>query len=118
MRALPPLLAALLFACGSDEPSSPPPDAAADANARDAGHDAAVDAGAFACACGGAEDCNACFERIGTCCYDDPTLGGQVSRLAATCSRTGTCSTCCDECAAQTCEQMQAEVFCPAADPP
>jgi hypothetical protein len=112
------LLAIVLGACGDDDDDDAPRDAAVDA-AHDAAPDAAPDAGMqpWACACEPEEDCDACFDRIGVCCYDDPTLGDQVSRLAALCARTGTCSACCNECAEKSCEEIVAG-GCPAADPP
>lgn len=117
MRHWTPLLLAALWACGSDEPRRPTADAGAEAGAPDA--EAPPDAGreAWHCACeGGQEDCQACLEKIGTCCYDgDATIGGQVDRLAGTCEMNGACAACCNECAAKSCEELVAAGACPPA---
>lgn len=85
--------------------------ATADARVTDAGMaDAATP---FACACEEAEDCLGCYQRIATCCYDDPTWMGQVERLAGNCERDGSCRTCCNECLARSCDELKASHHCP-----
>lgn len=109
------LVLSWLWACGSDEAHrSPAPDAGAgDAGAPDAAPGSDAGREAWSCACEEREDCAACIAKIGTCCYEDPTISGQAERLAGTCARTGACSSCCNECAAKSCEELLAAGACP-----
>lgn len=81
--------------------------------------DAAVDGGPapLVCECAAGERCLECYRHLGDCCYGDPTIFGQVARLAENCEREGDCAACCDECAARTCEELRAGHDCPAALP-
>lgn len=118
VRALIVLGALCLAGCGDPDHSPPARDAATpDAGpSRDAG---APDAGSapWACACEVVEDCQACFERIGACCYGDPTVLGQIDQVVENCERRGACSACCNECATQSCEALLAAHACPAGAP-
>jgi hypothetical protein len=81
-------------ACKSDEttePTPPPP----------------------ACTCEENEDCQACYEHIGECCYADATIGGRVELMTANCQRDGRCASCCNECVTKSCDQLLAEHLCP-----
>ena len=64
------------------------------------------------CAMAPAEDCLPCFEQIGRCCYEDVTIEGQVEALSATCQSDDRCKSCCDECAALSCDQLKANGNC------
>jgi len=66
-----------------------------------------------ACVCEETEDCRACYEHIGDCCYGDPTIFGQIAPLTANCERDGACSSCCNECVKKTCEELIAGKDCP-----
>ena len=66
------------------------------------------------CACGPDDDCNACFARIGECCYEDPSMGGQAGLIARNCDSNPSCKPCCSECAARSCEEIKALNGCPA----
>lgn len=103
------LALALTSGCGGCD--GDPPAAPVDAGAVDApGTDARA---AWACACEPTEDCTACYRKIGECCYEDPEIGGLVELFADNCRRAGACMACCNECAAQTCEQLIASRGCP-----
>jgi hypothetical protein len=84
----------LCVACKSDETveSAPPP---------------------AACTCEASEDCKACYEHIGECCYADTTIGGRVELMIANCQRDGRCSSCCNECVAKSCDELLAGHLCP-----
>ncbi len=66
------------------------------------------------CTCGADDDCDACFARIGECCYEDPTMGGQAGLIARNCDFNPSCKPCCSECAARSCEEIKALGGCPA----
>ncbi len=83
--------------CGDDGPPAPAP-------APDAGPLCTDDPG---------ESCTTCYENIGTCCYDDATIGGDVPALVASCESEPTCLRCCAECAALTCDELHASGNCP-----
>lgn len=70
-----------------------------------------------ACVCEEKEDCRACYEHIGECCYGDATIFGQVAPLTANCERDGACSSCCNECVKKTCEELIAAKDCPVPPP-
>jgi hypothetical protein len=89
---------AVLVACGDDDGAPAPMPAA------DAGPLCTEDPG---------ESCTACYELIGTCCYDDSTIGGDVPTLVATCESEPTCLRCCSECAAMDCDMLRANHDCP-----
>ncbi len=117
----------LLAACdGGGGGTSAPRDAAASAPDRGAvaADAAAPDAGPtadaarhLACACSDApEDCDACFRLISQCCdteTHDETFGGRLTHIVSTCRLDPNCASCCDECAARTCEQVIAAGDCP-----
>lgn len=124
LTALLPLLAA----CdGGGGGTSAPRDAALAADRGAVPTDAAAaapDAGPaadaarhLACACADApEDCDACFRLISQCCdteAHDETFGGRLTHIVATCRLDPNCASCCDECAARTCEQVIAAGDCP-----
>ena len=98
------LIVALAFcACGDDDDAAP-----------DAG--SAPDAGPL-CTADPGETCAACFANIGTCCYEDPTIGGDVPALTASCEREPSCARCCSECAAMSCDELMASDSCPNMEP-
>ena len=69
-----------------------------------------------ACVDEGGEDCAACYEHIGTCCYGDHDwLGpyGSNDSLVQKCVENPGCAACCNECAALTCAQLKANHVCP-----
>lgn len=66
-----------------------------------------------ACVCEEKEDCRACYEHIGECCYGDATIFGQIAPLTANCERDGACSSCCNECVKKTCAELIAGNDCP-----
>lgn len=109
------LAVALATGCGGDDDDGPNRDAGA---ALDAGHDAATDAAVDAgfrisCACDDEEDCPACIANIGRCCYGgDEAIEGAAPALASRCERNPGCQVCCRECAALSCEELQAS-SCP-----
>jgi hypothetical protein len=59
------------------------------------------------------EDCMACYENVGRCCYMDPTIGGHIQELVANCNGAPACRVCCNECASMTCETLRATHRCP-----
>jgi hypothetical protein len=65
------------------------------------------------CACEDNEDCVGCIEHIGTCCYEDSTIGGESLNIAAACERSTACKACCNECKLKTCEALLAAGECP-----
>ena len=94
----------------SDAHASPstPPDAAPSS-----APDAATVPAPLACACAPDEKCQPCYEKIGACCGDDPTFGGQIARVVENCERDPGCRACCDECAARDCETIRRSGDCP-----
>lgn len=105
-----------LGACDGGAAADPVDGVSADAVAA-ADAAAAPDALPSGCVCDGVEDCRACFENIGRCCYDDPTLFGQLERLADTCQASAPCAVCCAECAQRSCEAVRAAGDCPNVEP-
>lgn len=65
------------------------------------------------CSCGPDDNCRLCYEHIGNCCYDDPTIYGEIVRLSENCDRSGACKACCSECIAKSCDQLKADFDCP-----
>ena len=59
------------------------------------------------------ETCGACFAHIGTCCYEDETIGGDVPALTASCEREPSCLRCCSECVAMDCATLHENGSCP-----
>ncbi len=72
---------------------------------------------ALACTCDAEEDCDACFRRVGTCCYEDELIGGQVAALADRCASSGACRACCAECVGLSCEELIRRQMCPPIQP-
>jgi hypothetical protein len=65
------------------------------------------------CLCETQEDCAGCIEHIGTCCYEDQTIGNEAPNIAAACERTPACKVCCNECKAKSCAELKANGECP-----
>src|SRR5687768_15081999 len=70
------------------------------------------------CTLAPAEDCTACFQLIGRCCYEDATIEGQAGALSDTCESDERCRSCCDECAALSCDQLKSMGNCVNLAPP
>ena len=98
----PAALALALAACSGDPPA--PRDKEAGGNA-------------IECACGTDDDCDACLRRIGECCYQDATIGGQVGALASACGSDPACQVCCGECARLSCDELVRSQSCPPINP-
>jgi hypothetical protein len=114
------LLTLMWIAC-ADPVASTAPDAAAAADASPA-VDASSDAGPgpadtgvppLSCTCDPDEQCPACFEHIGRCCYGDATLGGAYAGILAQCEAHPACKACCKECLALSCDELQRRGGCP-----
>jgi hypothetical protein len=99
MRKLVPLL--LLVGCNASAPAPETPDAACEVPAPPA------------CTDEGNEDCDKCWKQIGTCCYGDVTILGRVDPLIAVCRAQPSCASCCNECAALSCDDWRARNLCP-----
>jgi hypothetical protein len=114
-RSVAPLAAGLLLGCdggrAADRTETPAIDAGRIADAAAPGA-SAPDAGAH-CACEADEDCHACYENIGRCCYDDPTMLGNLEAVVANCQALPGCRACCNECAARSCDALKANGECP-----
>ncbi|MCK6550504.1 hypothetical protein L6R52_32000 [Myxococcota bacterium] len=112
LRAL--TIAALTIACAACADPAPvigPVDASVVADAAvppDAGPPPRVE-----CACDETEDCRACLEHVGECCYQDATWFGQLDALVENCEANAACRTCCSECLAKTCDELVASADCP-----
>lgn len=109
------VLIGIAVACDDDD-DRPPPDAgrSEDAGNGDAAREGDAGREAWGCSCDeDGEDCAACIEKIGTCCYEDETIDGQSERLIAACLRDGACTACCDECAEKGCDELRAAGACP-----
>lgn len=65
------------------------------------------------CVCDEVEPCQECFEHIGRCCYDDPTIGGRGPLIANNCETHAACRVCCRECVEASCEQIRLQNSCP-----
>lgn len=89
-------LGVAIAACGDDASGDPAP----------------ADAGPL-CLDEPGETCTACYEAIGTCCYEDATIMGNVPALVASCEREPLCVRCCAECAAMDCATLLANHDCP-----
>jgi hypothetical protein len=116
MRSIAVVLALVAIACGGGEARDG--DAGEAPDAGDAGTDAAFvwsDAGPRAeCPGGLGEDCAACFDNVGRCCYDeDPDWEVAKAAMSASCGSRVECAACCDECAAMSCEELMAADACP-----
>jgi hypothetical protein len=96
------LFALLALAACSDEPQLPVSSASV----------------ALACACDAAEDCDGCFRRVGECCYEDATIGGQASAMAVRCADDPACQVCCSECTRLPCDELIRRQMCPPVSPP
>jgi hypothetical protein len=81
--------------------------------------DAAAACPRRACVPEESEDCDACIEKMGECCYGDHDWqagAGTFELLVAHCRESSGCTACCNECAAMTCKQMQVNYLCPWVD--
>lgn len=89
---------------------------AADGGPGDAASDGGIgDAGPapLACACDPDEACSACITLIGRCCYEDETFGGTFEYILDNCQSDPSCKSCCNECAALSCDEIKARGSCP-----
>ena len=81
--------------------------------------DAAVSCPRRECVPEGEEDCQACLEAMGRCCFDDYDWQGPPGTfdlLLAHCRESQGCMACCNECAAMSCKAMQVNHLCPWVD--
>jgi hypothetical protein len=88
---------------GCDDPGTPAGDAGAD-----------LARGSFRCCrLEGSEDCTACMQKIGVCCYQDKTIGGAQPLLTRVCLQSSSCKACCNECARLSCDKLKQFQSCP-----
>jgi hypothetical protein len=67
-----------------------------------------------ACTAEEGEDCLGCWSKILDCCYRaDERADAKPAEMAARCSDLAPCAACCNECAAQSCDELRAHGNCP-----
>ena len=78
------------------------------------GGESADAACSYACPLEADEDCDACAERIATCCYGEGgPYAALVPQVMDVCAADPGCRACCTECGAMTCEELIERDGCP-----